>query len=112
MPEKGEKQMRVLRTILGMLLLIIGLPALLIGAGFWAVLQHRDAGGAYSGPLQRMSTTGYALVVEDVDALLRITDFHAVGDIALPVAGEGTFKFTVRTSDIDQSTLTMKAKIS
>ncbi|MEV4706429.1 copper resistance protein CopC [Actinoplanes sp. NPDC049316] len=44
--------------------------------------------------------------------LLRITDFHAVGDIALPAAGEWTFKFTVRTSDIDQSTLTMKATIS
>lgn len=44
--------------------------------------------------------------------LLRITDFHAVGDIALPAAGEWTFKFTVRTSDIDQTTLTMTAKIS
>jgi copper transport protein len=44
--------------------------------------------------------------------LLRITDFHAVGDIALPTAGDWTFKFTVRTSDIDQSTLTMTAKIS
>jgi copper transport protein len=37
--------------------------------------------------------------------LLRITDFHAVGDIALPAAGEWTFKVTARTSDIDQSTL-------
>ena len=44
--------------------------------------------------------------------LLRITDFHAIGDIALPQAGEWTFKFTVRTSDIDESTLTMTAKIS
>ncbi|GGQ76881.1 transport integral membrane protein [Couchioplanes caeruleus subsp. azureus] len=44
--------------------------------------------------------------------LLRITDFHAIGDIALPMAGEWTFKFTVRTSEIDQSTLTVKAKIS
>ena len=44
--------------------------------------------------------------------LLRITDFHAIGDIALPAAGEWTLKFTVRTSDIDQSTLTMTAKIS
>jgi copper transport protein len=44
--------------------------------------------------------------------LLRITDFHAVGDIALPSAGDWTLKFTVRTSDIDQSTLTMTAKIS
>ncbi|WP_306206321.1 copper resistance CopC/CopD family protein [Actinoplanes sp. RD1] len=44
--------------------------------------------------------------------LLRITDFHAVGDIALPMAGQWTFKFTARTSDIDQSTVTMTANIS
>lgn len=44
--------------------------------------------------------------------LLRITDFHAIGDIALPAAGDWTLKFTIRTSDIDQSTLTMTAKIS
>lgn len=44
--------------------------------------------------------------------LLRITDFHAVGDIALPMAGEWTLKFTVRTSDIDQSNLTMTIPIS
>jgi copper transport protein len=43
--------------------------------------------------------------------LLRITDFHAIGDIALPSAGEWTFKFTVRTSDIDESTLSMTAKV-
>jgi copper transport protein len=44
--------------------------------------------------------------------LLRITDFHAIGDIALPAAGDWTFKFTVRTTDIDQSTLSMTVKIS
>jgi copper transport protein len=44
--------------------------------------------------------------------LLRITDFHAVGDIALPVAGEWTLKFTVRTSDIDRSNLSMTIPIS
>ena len=44
--------------------------------------------------------------------LLRITDFHAIGDIALPAAGDWTFTFTVRTSDIDESTLSMTAKIS
>ena len=63
--------MRVLRTILGMLLLTIGLPSLLAGAGLWAAMQHRDQGGAYSGELQRLATPGYAFVVEDVDALLR-----------------------------------------
>ena len=45
-------------------------------------------------------------------SLLRITDFHAIGDIALPAAGEWTFKFTARTSDIDQQTLTMTATVS
>ncbi|WP_111648220.1 copper resistance CopC/CopD family protein [Actinoplanes lutulentus] len=44
--------------------------------------------------------------------LLRITDFHAIGDIALPVAGEWTFKFTARTSEIDQSTVTMTATVN
>jgi copper transport protein len=44
--------------------------------------------------------------------LLRITDSHAIGDIALPAAGEWTFKFTVRTSEVDQSTLTMTVTIS
>ncbi|MBL7260529.1 copper resistance CopC/CopD family protein [Paractinoplanes lichenicola] len=43
--------------------------------------------------------------------LLRITDFHAVGDIALPAAGEWTFKITARTTEIDQSTLSTTATI-
>jgi copper transport protein len=43
--------------------------------------------------------------------LLRITDFHAIGDIALPQAGDWTFKFTARTSEIDQSTLSTTVSI-
>ncbi|XVV17573.1 copper resistance CopC/CopD family protein [Actinoplanes sp. CA-131856] len=51
--------------------------------------------------------------IEAIDIpLLRITDFHAVGDIALPQPGEWTFKITARTSDIDQSTLTTTATIN
>jgi copper transport protein len=44
--------------------------------------------------------------------LLRITDSHAVGDIALPQAGDWILKFTVRTTDIDESVLSMTATIS
>src|SRR4051812_18656667 len=86
-PQKGEKQMRVLRTILGMLLLTIGLPSLLVGAGLWAAMQHRDSVGAYSGDLQRLTTGGYAFVVEDVDQLLR-TDapFTPIGSSPLGLA--------------------------
>ncbi|MET0419103.1 MAG: hypothetical protein ABW022_24075, partial [Actinoplanes sp.] len=84
--------MRVFRTILGMLLLTIGLPALLAGGALWAVGQHRDQGGAFSGELQRLSTPGYAFVVTDVDALLR-TDapFTRIGDSQL--------RLTARTQD-------------
>src|SRR3954449_5528524 len=86
-PEKGEKLMRVLRTILGMLLLTIGLPSLLAGAGLWAAMQHRDEGGAFSGELQRLSTPGYAIVVEDVDRLLSSdAPFARIGDTQLRIS--------------------------
>src|SRR4051794_40579507 len=88
-PEKGEKLMRVLRTILGMLLLAIGLPALLAGAGLWAAMQHRDQGGAFSGDLQRLITPGYALVVPDVDHLLRSdAPFTRLGDTQLRITAQ------------------------
>ncbi|WP_204297292.1 hypothetical protein [Actinoplanes campanulatus] len=54
-----------------MLLLTIGLPALLAGGGLWAVMQHRDPGGAFTGELQRLTVPGYAVVVPDIDRLLR-----------------------------------------
>ncbi|GAA2859063.1 hypothetical protein GCM10010443_21830 [Actinoplanes cyaneus] len=63
--------MRLIRPVLGMLLLTIGLPALLAGGCLWAALRHRDAGGAYSAELQRLGAPGYAIVVPDVDRLLR-----------------------------------------
>ncbi|SDT69215.1 hypothetical protein [Actinoplanes derwentensis] len=63
--------MRVFRTILGMLLLTTGLPALLTGSGLWVVMQHRDPGGAFTGELQRLTVPGYAVVVPDIDRLLR-----------------------------------------
>ncbi|UQU63759.1 hypothetical protein COUCH_33005 [Couchioplanes caeruleus] len=78
--------MRVLRTILGMLLLTAGLPALLAGGAFWAAMQHRDAGGAFSGTMQRVATSGYAVVVDDVDELLRKdAPFARFGDTRLRI---------------------------
>jgi len=68
-------------------------------------------------PLTVVEWTGTAALpakgIEPISIpLLRITDFHAVGDIALPQAGQWTFKFTARTSDVDEQTLTMTANIS
>jgi len=68
-------------------------------------------------PLTVVEWTGTAALpakgIEPIEIpLLRITDFHAVGDIALPAAGEWTFKVTARTSDIDQSTLSTTVTIN
>ncbi|BCJ44696.1 hypothetical protein GCM10010168_15090 [Actinoplanes ianthinogenes] len=78
--------MRLFRPVLGMLLLTIGLPALLAGGCLWAALRHRDAGGAFSAELQRLSVPGYAIVVPDVDRLLRDdASFARVGGTELRI---------------------------
>ena len=43
--------------------------------------------------------------------LLPLTDNHATGEINLPAAGEWQLRFTVRTSDIDQATVTATVPI-
>ncbi|HTF08675.1 MAG TPA: hypothetical protein VK659_10940, partial [Asanoa sp.] len=76
--------MRVVRTVAGLVLLTIGLPVLLVGGALWTLMQHRDAGGAFSGSLEPVSTSGRAIVVPDVDALLREdAPFVRAGDTAL-----------------------------
>ncbi|WP_436523183.1 hypothetical protein [Actinoplanes sp. HUAS TT8] len=78
--------MRLIKPVLGMMLLTIGLPALLAGGCLWVALRHRDAGGAYSAELQRLSTSGYAIVVPDVDRLLRDdAKFARIGDTELRI---------------------------
>lgn len=45
--------------------------------------------------------------IEPIDVpLLPLTDNHATGEINLPASGDWQFRFTVRTSDIDQATVT------
>jgi hypothetical protein len=83
--------MRVFRTILGMLLLTIGLPALLVGAALWTTMQHRDAGGAFTATLQNVATPGYAVVVDDLDALLD-------EDAPFVLTGDTRLRLTARTN--------------
>ncbi|RSM71637.1 copper resistance protein CopC [Actinoplanes sp. ATCC 53533] len=45
-------------------------------------------------------------------ALVRITDNHAIGDVGLPAAGPWQLRFTLRTSDVDQSTVTGTVTVS
>ncbi len=45
--------------------------------------------------------------IEPIDvAVLQITPDHAIGQVTLPTAGAWTFSFTVRTTEIDESTVT------
>jgi copper transport protein len=45
--------------------------------------------------------------IEAIDVpLLKITDNHAIGEIRLPTAGDWRFRFTLRTTDIDQASVT------
>jgi copper transport protein len=51
--------------------------------------------------------------VEPIDVpLLPLTDNHVTGEINLPTAGGWQFRFTVRTSDVDQATVTATVPIT
>jgi hypothetical protein len=61
----------MVRTGVGVLLLLIAVPLLAAGGGLWLVMQHRADDGAYTARLERVRADGNAIVVTDVDALLR-----------------------------------------
>lgn len=63
--------MRFVRTVGALMLLTLGIPVLLAGGTLWMVAAHRDSGGAFTGSLERLETPGHAVVVSDLDALLR-----------------------------------------
>ncbi|WP_439117110.1 hypothetical protein [Micromonospora lupini] len=63
--------MRFVRVITGMLLLVIGIPVLFAGGGLWLVTRHADPGGAFAARFETVRTPGHAVVVTDVDRLLR-----------------------------------------
>jgi copper transport protein len=45
--------------------------------------------------------------IEPIDAsILAVTSYHAIGTIGLPSPGRWKFTFTLRTTEIDQSTVT------
>ena len=62
--------MRLLRTITGILALVVGLPLLLGGAALMTVANHRSASGAFTARMQPIGAAGYAVVIPDLDALL------------------------------------------
>ena len=50
--------------------------------------------------------------IEPIDAnVLPVTPDHAIGQIGIPKAGTWTFTFTLRTTEIDQSTVTAQVVV-
>lgn len=83
--------MRVLRVLLGVVAIVVALPLLAGGATLWAAMQHRAADGSFTAPLAPISTSGYAVVVPDIDALLR-------SEAPFARAGDTTLRFTAGTT--------------
>lgn len=76
--------MRVVRALVGTLLLIIGIPALLAGGALWMLARHAEPDGAFAARFETVQTAGHAVVVRDVDALLRTeAPFARVGSARL-----------------------------
>jgi copper transport protein len=51
--------------------------------------------------------------IEPIDAnVLSVTPDHAIGTIGIPTAGTWTFTFTLRTTEIDQSTVTTQVIVN
>ncbi|GAB3955103.1 hypothetical protein GCM10027614_63350 [Micromonospora vulcania] len=63
--------MRFVRAIAGVLLLVIGIPALFAGGALWLVTRHADPGGTFTARFETIRTPGHAVVVTDLDRLLR-----------------------------------------
>lgn len=82
---------RVVRAVVGIGLLLVGLPPLLAGGALWFAMQHQDPAGGYSARLSTVHTEGYAVVASDVDALLRREAPFARG-------GQTTVRLTAHTA--------------
>ncbi|WP_412101450.1 hypothetical protein [Micromonospora ureilytica] len=63
--------MRFVRMIAGVLLLVVGIPALFAGGGLWLVTRHADPDGAFAARFETVRTPGHAVVITDLDRLLR-----------------------------------------
>jgi hypothetical protein len=85
--------MRSLRTFIGLLLVVFGLPMAVIAVAGLRGLQHQDASGAFSSELAPVATAGYVVVVPDVAGLL---DRHG----ATRLMGNGQLRLTLGHSEV------------
>ncbi len=85
--------MRGKRTLVGLILVLIGLPSLLAGSAGLLALQHRDGDGGFTTQLAPIHADGYAVVVPDVDAAMSHSGLASV-------FGSGPLRVGVRGSNV------------
>jgi hypothetical protein len=95
--------MRIVRAVAGTLLLVIALPLLMAGAGLWEAARHRDADGAFRAAVERLHTDGTAIVVWDLDGLLRReAAFARGGRTTLRIDVPGRFVGLAPRADVER----------
>jgi hypothetical protein len=81
---------RIIRAAVGVLLVLLAAPLILAGGGLWLIDQHRAADGAFAAHLEHLQAPGRAIVVTDVDALLRAdAPFARGGRSTLSISARG-----------------------
>jgi hypothetical protein len=84
--------MRFVRLAVGTLLLVVSVPVILAGTALLLAMQHRTATGTFTAQLEPLRAGGHAVVVTDVDALLRADMPYARGGqttLSLSARGPG-----------------------
>ncbi len=80
--------MRVVRVVLGVLAIVLAVPLLGAGGVLLAAGAHRGPDGSFGAALAPLRADGYAVVVPDIDALLR-------ADLPFARAGQTTVRLSV-----------------
>ncbi|MDT5024581.1 MAG: hypothetical protein QOE61_1007 [Micromonosporaceae bacterium] len=62
--------MRTVRTLVGVVLVLIGVPALALAMAGWSAQRHAGPAGSFSAQLGSVHSDGYAVTVGDVAAVL------------------------------------------
>jgi hypothetical protein len=97
--------MRFLRKLIGLGMVMVGIPALLVGGAGWLAAGHRDPNGAFTAELAPLRGSGPVVVVPDVsDVLAR----HRAGGLLTP----GPVRVTVVSSPSAVLLLVMPADVA
>ncbi|MBX7268672.1 hypothetical protein KIF24_23390 [Micromonospora sp. Llam7] len=84
--------MRLVWALTGMLLLTIGTTALLGAAALGLLTDHADPDGAFTARFETVQTPGHAVVVTDLDALVR-------QEVPFARGGQARLRLEARTPD-------------